>query len=1003
VTLAAGTIFAGHYRVIGLIGRGGMGDVYEVLDTRVDRPRALKILHHDGADHPTRARFELEARLGGRIDSPFLVEVFDAGVDTATDRLYLVMELLRGENLAQRLRRLGPRPATEVVAHLAEVALALDRMHEREIIHRDLKPANLFLHGTTIKVLDLGLAKVLTAGHASTTRVAGTPLYMSPEQLRGRGITAATDRYALGLVAYTLLVGAGYWDSEAELDPVAFGLRAVQGPPDAASVRARLAGVALPASFDAWFASATSPEPERRFAFAAGQIRALATALAVEPPASLRDVPDAPPAPRSADVSLPFTATLDDTAASTEGATPLPAGVTERGTGSRHHGLARPRWRWIGAVVVLGAATSTLVIARARSAGAAKPVDALACPVFDVADPAHEGWLAAASATIACERTRVLFGGAADRALSPAALFELPAGPIEQLPGELYDGPAARPRSLAAARARGLAVLDGSIRRSSEGFAVDLVVRDRTGRELGRGSGRDRALFSAVRHAMEPLITRRVLAMRPPEPAIAEFTRAPTADAGLAYLDLTMAFAHNTAGLATECERGTVPADLASWFRYECAYTLGRETGEVELPRAAGPGSEAARTRIAHMRYQRDDEAALAHLERAYRDESSAIGRSMLALTLSCESQLHHPDAALDWAQRAIQADPRNALGERCAAWVQLATLSLDTERADAVLAGWRAWAPWDSYAWSLAADRAEDPEVALRYARRAYELSPLDTYLAGRLADRLLHRGLREETRAIAVALGGSDGPVQRLEAELISVRVEASAARFASALAHAETELRARPTDQGWARQQRLELAWRAVQLGQIVGRTDLADRVFAEFLAPKLLPLDGGHIDTPLWLTAICAYTSPAVAPACFERLADVLPELSGGVVTGTSALVEGARHYARGELEAAARSWRPLVGSAQAHVQVLGEAMVRAFAAAGEWALVDRIVDAAAPQAAELHGASLVTARGALAARARGDGVRARLLADATLAAWSVADIEVPILKELRRDL
>jgi serine/threonine protein kinase len=982
VTLALGAVFAGHYRVVGLLGRGGMGEVYEVLDTRVDRKRALKVLHRHAADDPAVCeRFELEARLGGRVDSPALVEVFDAGVDPATDRLYLVMELLRGETLAARLHRLGPRPPSEVVDHLAAVALALDRMHARDIVHRDLKPANLFLQDETIKVLDLGVAKVLNAGRASTTQVAGTPLYMSPEQLRGRGITAATDRYALGMVAYTLLTGRAYWASEGALDPMAFALRAVQGPPEPASTRA---GIALPAKFDAWFAVATHAEPERRFAAAAGQIRALAGALELEPPESLRDVPDE-------EVRAPTPVARAATTSATEGATQAPP-VTLAAT----IGIGRSRW-WIGAFATLGAGIAAVMVARACATDEAKPLDAVACPVFEVADPARDGWLGAAAATVACERTRVLLGGAAKRAVSPPALLDLPLAPIERFPTDPYDDPTVRTRSLAAARTRGLAVLDGTVHRTPDGFAVELTVRDPNGQTLARTAGRDAALFAAVREAMDPLIAKHVLATTPPDPAAVELTRARTTDAALGYLDLTMALAHHTRGLWTECERAAVPAELAPWFRYECAYTLGRSTGEVELPTTA----EAVRVRIEHMRYQRDDPAARERLVQAYREQASPIGRSMLALTLSCAYQLDRPEEALDWAQRAVQADPRNSLGERCAPWVQLATLSLDTERAAAVTAAWRGWAPWDSYAWSLAADREIDPEVGLRYARRAHELSPLDTYVAGRLADRLLRRGLREEARAIAVELGVGEEPVQRLEAELITVRVEASAARFASALAHAEAGLKLRPADHGWVRQQRLELAWHAVELGQIVGRTDLADRAFAELLAPKTLPFDGGHIDTPLRLTAICMYTSAAVTPACFARLAEVLPALSGGVVTGTSAFVDGARHYAAGDLRAAARAWRPLVANAHTHVEILGEAMVRAFAADGAWDLVDRVVELTAPQATELNGASLVTVRAALAARARGDHAREKVLADAALAAWSLADTEIPILRELRR--
>ncbi|MCW5807264.1 MAG: serine/threonine protein kinase, partial [Deltaproteobacteria bacterium] len=248
-----GALVGARYRIVRLLGRGGMGEVYEVVDAQLDRARALKLMYAHATDRGEgRARFDLEARIAGRVDSPFLVEVLDTGIDPDSDRLFIVMELLAGEDLGQRLARLGRRPADEVVAHLGQLALALARMHAHGIVHRDLKPTNLFLQErdgepARVKVLDLGIAKVLAAG-GDTTTVAGTPEYMAPEQLRGRGIGAGTDVHALGLIAYTLLVGCAYWSEARTQDPIAFGLLAVQGAREPAGVRGRGAGVELPAA-----------------------------------------------------------------------------------------------------------------------------------------------------------------------------------------------------------------------------------------------------------------------------------------------------------------------------------------------------------------------------------------------------------------------------------------------------------------------------------------------------------------------------------------------------------------------------------------------------------------------------------------------------------------------------------------------------------------------------------------------------------------------------------
>jgi serine/threonine protein kinase len=216
--LPEGTVFQGRYRVSRLIKAGGMGAVYEVKDERSDRKRALKVLLPNlFADADMRARFEREAKVTGDVESEHLVEVFDAGVDDATESPFIVMELLRGEDLETLLRRSGPLSTPEVVVLMGQVAMALDKMHGAGVVHRDLKPENLFLTrrddgSPRVKILDFGLAKVIAGASpaSGTTRVIGTPQYMSPEQMGGQqNIGPRADLYALGHIAYTLLVGRG--------------------------------------------------------------------------------------------------------------------------------------------------------------------------------------------------------------------------------------------------------------------------------------------------------------------------------------------------------------------------------------------------------------------------------------------------------------------------------------------------------------------------------------------------------------------------------------------------------------------------------------------------------------------------------------------------------------------------------------------------------------------------------------------------------------------------
>jgi len=294
ISLATGQIFANRYQVVRCIGSGGMGAVYEVIHLETERRRALKVMHAHFVDSPDfRERFKREARVAAQIDSDYIVDVFDAGVDEATKMPFLAMELLRGEELARMLKRVGRLSGADVVSCLLQTSLALDRTHKASIVHRDLKPENIFLcerddGPPQIKVLDFGIAKFASSAAGQATNSVGTPLYMAPEQyLPGAEITPAADIYALGLLAYTLLVGTDYWHEELERDEnvFAFALIAMKGAVEAPSVRAlRVAHMPLAPAFDAWFAKATALSPTARFATASEAVRELAIALRVNLP-----------------------------------------------------------------------------------------------------------------------------------------------------------------------------------------------------------------------------------------------------------------------------------------------------------------------------------------------------------------------------------------------------------------------------------------------------------------------------------------------------------------------------------------------------------------------------------------------------------------------------------------------------------------------------------------------------------------------------------------------
>ncbi len=296
--LAAGAVFAGRYRIERRIASGGMGAVYEVVHLETNRRRALKVMHpHFVTSEDLRGRFRQEARVAAEIESEHIVDVFDAGIDESTGMPFLVMELLRGEELGKRLRRSGPMPPEEVLGYLHQASLALDKTHRASIVHRDLKPDNLFLcerdeGPPRIKVLDFGIAKLVAdnATRTQATQSLGTPLYMAPEQfLMDSPVSPATDIYALGMIAYTLLVGKPYWHEELKsgASVFAFAAQAALGIREPATDRAARQGVVIPPAFDAWFVRITARKPADRFHSASSAIRALAEALGLPAPGLL--------------------------------------------------------------------------------------------------------------------------------------------------------------------------------------------------------------------------------------------------------------------------------------------------------------------------------------------------------------------------------------------------------------------------------------------------------------------------------------------------------------------------------------------------------------------------------------------------------------------------------------------------------------------------------------------------------------------------------------------
>jgi serine/threonine-protein kinase len=201
-----GRLLAGRYRIIALLGKGGMGEVYRADDLTLGQPVALKFLPEDASRNETLLeRFRNEVRLSRRVSHPNVCRVYDVGeVDGHT---FFTMEYVDGEDLASLLRRIGRLPADKALEIARQLCAGLAAAHAKGVLHRDLKPANIMLDGRgQVVVTDFGLAGLVDQIAGSDVR-SGTPAYMAPEQLEGKEVNAKSDIYSLGLVLYEIFTG----------------------------------------------------------------------------------------------------------------------------------------------------------------------------------------------------------------------------------------------------------------------------------------------------------------------------------------------------------------------------------------------------------------------------------------------------------------------------------------------------------------------------------------------------------------------------------------------------------------------------------------------------------------------------------------------------------------------------------------------------------------------------------------------------------------------------
>jgi hypothetical protein len=265
-----GTLLDRRYRILARLGEGGMGEVWLAEHVNLGRKEALKVLHPALAQDPQFVwRLRREARALNRLQHPNIVSVHDFG-RLQDGRYYLSLEYAEGERLDEVVRKQGPLPISRVVAILAQLADAVDHAHSRGVVHRDLKPSNLVLinhrgRADVIKVLDFGIAKIIAPEYDESVRltrrgeVFGTAAYMSPEQLQGIGNEPRSDIYAIGCIAWELLVGEPPFLGKTMDVMNAHLSRAPDSP------RARRRAGDVPVELDDLILRCLEKEPDRRF------------------------------------------------------------------------------------------------------------------------------------------------------------------------------------------------------------------------------------------------------------------------------------------------------------------------------------------------------------------------------------------------------------------------------------------------------------------------------------------------------------------------------------------------------------------------------------------------------------------------------------------------------------------------------------------------------------------------------------------------------------------
>ena len=351
---SAGRLLGGRYRLIREIARGGMGTVWEAEDTLLDRHVAVKLLHAQFADDPEfLERFRREARAAARLSHPNIVSIYDVGEDVETRTPFIVMELVEGGNLKERIQRAAPLADSEIRSLGAALAATLEYAHRRGIVHRDVKPQNVLLGDDgRPRLTDFGIAQAMASkGLTRTGAVMGSVHYLAPELVRGRAALPQSDLYSLGVILYEMATGRVPFEADTDL---AVALAHVEELPAAP----RTLNAHLGPDLERIILRSLAKSPDDRFASTGELASELRNAPAAPPAVALnarsraeavtQRIPTVPPAP---------TATPRPRGKSAAPASVVPAGAFSRRT-------ARPvagRGAGGGVLALLLAAAAVLV------------------------------------------------------------------------------------------------------------------------------------------------------------------------------------------------------------------------------------------------------------------------------------------------------------------------------------------------------------------------------------------------------------------------------------------------------------------------------------------------------------------------------------------------------------------------------------------------------------------------------------------------------------------